>query len=153
MNCERCGAELVEGIDKCLNCGLENALGEETSSLKENEVQNEKRELVYTPNVPSIIEIKEEIEKKTSGKKWILKVVSSIVAIVSLAFCFYGAYLLSKGSALMSGDVGASFGMMQLFGTQSYMAFAPVFDGFAHFVRGIGIVSAYFVVYCGFTLK
>ncbi len=151
MKCERCGAELVEGIEKCLNCGLENAVGEE--NIAEEKIQEEKNEIVYTPNVPSIIEIKEEIEKKTSDKKWILKVVSVIVAIVSLAFCFYGAYLLNRGSALMSGDIGASFGMMQLFGTQSYVAFSPVFDGFAHFVRAVGIVSSYFIVYCGFKQK
>ena len=31
MKCERCGAELVEGIDKCLNCGFENSVGEEAT--------------------------------------------------------------------------------------------------------------------------
>lgn len=151
MKCERCGAELVEGIDTCVNCGLENAVGEKT--IAEENVNKEKNEIVYTPNVPSVIEIKEEIEKKTSDKKWIFKVVSVIVALVSLAFCFYGAYLLNRGSALMMGDIGTSFGMMQLFGNASYAAFAPVFDGFAHFTRAVGIVSAYFIVYCGFKQK
>ncbi len=150
MKCERCGAELVEGIDTCVNCGLENAADKENHT---EEVREEKNEIVYTPNVPSIIEIKEEIEKKASDKKWILKVISVIVAAVSLVFCFYGAYLLNRGSALMSGDVGASFGMMQLFGSASYAAFAPVFDGLAHITRGFGIVMAYFIVYCGFSRK
>lgn len=153
MKCERCGAELVEGIDKCLNCGFENVLGEAEENVAEEKVQKEKNEIVFTPNVPSIIEIKEEIEKKTSDKKWVFKVISVIVALVSLGFCFYGAYLLNRGSALMSGDVGTSFGMMQLFGTASYAAFAPVFDGFAHITRALGIVSAYFIAYCGFSRK
>lgn len=153
MKCERCGAELEYGNYKCLNCGFENDFSETAENIVEEKVQDEKRELIYTPNVPSVIEIKEEIEKKTSDKKWIFKVISVIVAIVSLAFCFYGAYLLKRGSALMSGDIGASFGMMQLFGGASYAAFSPIFDGFAHFVRAIGIVSAYFIVYCGFSRK
>lgn len=150
MKCERCGAELVEGIDKCLNCGFENAVGEET--VQENFVE-EKNELVYTPNVPSVIEAVEEKEKKTASRKWIFKTLSIIVAIVSLAFCFYGAHLLNEGSKLMTGELPASFGMIQIFGNSSYTAFAPIFDGFAHFARAAGIVSAYFVVYCGFTRK
>ena len=152
MKCERCGAELVEGIDKCLNCGLENKVAEQDQTANEK-ITEEKNELVYTPNVPSIIEIKEEKEKKTSDKKWIFKVISIIVAIVSLGFCFYGAHLLNEGSKLMSGELPASFAMIQFFGNGSYTAFAPIFDGFAHFARAAGIVSAYFVVYCGFTRK
>ena len=150
MNCERCGAELVEGIDKCLNCGLEYAIGEE--NIAEKKIQEEKNEIIYTPNVPSIIESPEE-KKKPNEKKWIFKALSVIVAVVSLAFCFYGAHLLNEGSKLMTGELPASFGMIQIFGNSSYTAFAPIFDGFAHFARAAGIVSAYFVIYCGFTRK
>ena len=116
MKCERCGAELLEEDNKCFNCGFEN------TDVDMDETESEdKNELIYAHSVPSVIEADEEAKlKKTFDKKWIFKIISVIVAFVSLGFCFYGAHLLNEGSKLMTGDLPASFGMIQIFGNSSY---------------------------------
>ena len=154
MKCERCGAELIEGIDNCINCGYDNS---NVNNISE-EAEEKKSEIICTPQVPSVIEVSEKEEKETKEKrdykKIIFTAISVVVALIVLVLCFYASSLMNRGALMLAGTNDMSgFGMMQIFGNVSYAGFAEVFYGLSFVVRAVGIVAAYFIVYCGFKRK